>query len=586
VYRFDYDPQGNVTGLTDFHQVRTGFSYDLDNFLIRKTWADGRFETSQYDAAGYLVRETNARGISANYTWDVNGNLLQITYSDQTPSVAFTYDAHDRLTKVVDGSGTTEFTYDIASRIVSTKGPWTNDTITYTYDDLGRVTTMTPQGGETVTTAYDGMGRISTISVGGQTFVYNYTSPTSSLVQTLTRSSGGTATSYTYYTYDALKRLTGVNNSTGPQTSYTYNAQDQRDTETITGGLPAPVATTGMKTGTFNPLNQLLSQTSPNRDFIYDADGNMTRGYTKDGYLFDATYDGENRLQSLSYTDGNGILHKTVYTYRYDSFLAKIVSYENNVLVSETRIVRSGNLELQDRDGSNAVIREYAWGLHLGGGIGGLLNIREGNNDYHPLYDGKGNIVALSGITGTLVAQYRYSPFGRLEAKTGNIEQPFGFSTKRTDPQTGLVYYGYRFYHPDMERWLNRDPIGEDGGINLYGFVENNPVNWIDPWGLARTTVDCAIKQAASRGDVAELEGLLKMLDLTSKQRILIQNNIDRLKTKGGDLLAKEIKGSVKSEFPGEMKNKTLAEIIKMANEGNKRAQIAKKLLQSNKYKK
>jgi RHS repeat-associated protein len=71
-----------------------------------------------------------------------------------------------------------------------------------------------------------------------------------------------------------------------------------------------------------------------------------------------------------------------------------------------------------------------------------------------------------------------------LEAKTGAIEQPFGFSTERTDPKTGLVYYGYRFYHPDMERWLNRDPIGEEGGINLYGFVENNPVNWIDPWGL------------------------------------------------------------------------------------------------------
>jgi len=152
--------------------------------------------------------------------------------------------------------------------------------------------------------------------------------------------------------------------------------------------------------------------------------------------------------------------------------------------LSETRIVRDGNLELQDRDGSNAVIRDYVWGLHLGGGIGGLLDIRESSNNYHPLYDGKGNITALSNTAGTIVAQYRYGSFGKLEAKTGSIDQPFGFSTKRTDPKTGLVYYGYRFYHPDMERWLNRDPIGERGGINLYGFVGNNPINWIDPWGL------------------------------------------------------------------------------------------------------
>ena len=152
--------------------------------------------------------------------------------------------------------------------------------------------------------------------------------------------------------------------------------------------------------------------------------------------------------------------------------------------LSETRIVRDGNLELQDRNGNNAVIRDYAWGLHLGGGIGGLLNIRESSNNYHPLYDGKGNITALNDSTGAIVSQYRYGSFGKLEAKTGTVDQPFGFSTKRTDPKTGLVYYGYRFYHPDMERWLNRDPLGEEGGINLYEFVGNNPINWIDPWGL------------------------------------------------------------------------------------------------------
>ena len=82
------------------------------------------------------------------------------------------------------------------------------------------------------------------------------------------------------------------------------------------------------------------------------------------------------------------------------------------------------------------------------------------------------------------MAQYRYTAFGQLEARSGTFAQPFGFSTKRYDDALGLNYYGYRFYNPAIERWMNRDPLGEAGGMNLYGFVQNDPVNWVDPWGL------------------------------------------------------------------------------------------------------
>ena len=82
-------------------------------------------------------------------------------------------------------------------------------------------------------------------------------------------------------------------------------------------------------------------------------------------------------------------------------------------------------------------------------------------------------------------AAYRYDPFGTLLAKAKRgATQPFGFSTKRTDAATGLVYFGYRFYAPHLGRWTSRDPLGEEGGVNLYAYVGNNPVNWVDPWGL------------------------------------------------------------------------------------------------------
>ena len=82
------------------------------------------------------------------------------------------------------------------------------------------------------------------------------------------------------------------------------------------------------------------------------------------------------------------------------------------------------------------------------------------------------------------MAAYRYDPFGNLLAQRGTFTQPFRFMTKRTDTGAGLVSFGYRFYAPELGRWLTRDPLGEAGGLNLYAFVGNNPVNWVDPWGL------------------------------------------------------------------------------------------------------
>jgi RHS repeat-associated protein len=101
-------------------------------------------------------------------------------------------------------------------------------------------------------------------------------------------------------------------------------------------------------------------------------------------------------------------------------------------------------------------------------------------------YDANGNVTDLVGTNGTGLAHYEYDPFGNPLVATGTLAaaNPFRFSTKYTDDETGLVYYGIRYYSPEMGRWLSRDPIGERGGRNLYGFVNNSPVNYFDPYGL------------------------------------------------------------------------------------------------------
>ena len=101
-------------------------------------------------------------------------------------------------------------------------------------------------------------------------------------------------------------------------------------------------------------------------------------------------------------------------------------------------------------------------------------------------FDGNGNVSAsLSARDGT-ETRYEYGPFGETIRQTGTFatNNPFRFSAKFTDNESGMLYYGYRYYNPSTGRWLSRDPIGERGGLNRYGFVRNCPISRFDPFGL------------------------------------------------------------------------------------------------------
>src|SRR5690606_32406575 len=146
---------------------------------------------------------------------------------------------------------------------------------------------------------------------------------------------------------------------------------------------------------------------------------------------------------------------------------------------------------------TDTLLRQYAWGTDLSGtmtgagGVGGLLWMRPAGGPAHfAAYDGNGNVTGLvDGSDGTLSARYEYDPFGNIIRMTGTgtiaRDNPFRFSTKRTNDDTDFVLYEYRAYSPDLGRWQNRDPIEEEGGIHLYSFVGNSPLSAIDPLGLA-----------------------------------------------------------------------------------------------------
>ena len=485
VVRNEYDANGNHTSLADPNGNITTFDYDAANRLTRKTYADGNGLSFAYDVAGLLTNRTSGRGLRTAYRYDANHNLLAINYSDGTPAVTNTYDEYNRLVKVRDGVGDSTNVYDADSRLILHDGPWTNDAITYAYDVLGRRTNLVVQGGSAATGYnYDNLNRLTGVSVGADVYAYVY-SNASPLVRRLNRPNG----SYTTYAYDSLNRLTGLSNRKSThevinEFLYSYNTQDLRAGETVSNGLACAFSTNELVRYDYNNLNQVLTSTSPDRLFAYDADGNMTRGYTPSGYVFTAAYDAENRLSTISYTNHLGVVFSNVYRYAANQFLAEMRSYSNGSLTSQSRYVRDKFLEVQERSGANTIIREYAWGLNMGGGIGGLLDLKQTGQAYSCLFNGKGDVLALLDNTQTAVARYAYDAFGMLLTKIGSLTQPIQFSTKPYDDKTGLSYYGYRFYLPVLARWINRDPLSESAGPNLFSFVINNPVNWVDPLGL------------------------------------------------------------------------------------------------------
>jgi RHS repeat-associated protein len=249
--------------------------------------------------------------------------------------------------------------------------------------------------------------------------------------------------------------------------------------------------------------------------FTHDDDGNQTSNAH-----WSYTWDGENRLiaaeESLAILlqpPGSGPVKRQWVECAYDAqgrrIYKRVLTAEG---MSTTFILKQSVVFLYD--GCNMIaeidtttsarlIRSYEWGLDVSGtmdgagGVGGLLvlrthpstiNSQPSTGAHAPTYDGNGNVMELVNLaTGGVSARYEYGAFGEtISVDGGTVAEanPFRFSTKYLDCETGLLYYGYRYYNPETGRWLSRDPIEEQGGINLYGMVGNDPVNFWDYLGL------------------------------------------------------------------------------------------------------
>jgi RHS repeat-associated protein len=256
--------------------------------------------------------------------------------------------------------------------------------------------------------------------------------------------------------------------------------------------------------------NVFVPQTPEN--YGYDLDGNET----SDG-RFGYTWDGENRVVHITSLSGapTASWYKLDLTYDYmGRRIQKVVSTYNGTswVTSYTyRFVYDGWNVVAILDANNNLLYSFNWGLDLSGsmqgagGVGGLISMTVyGPNPatYFYCYDGNGNVVALvNAANGTVAANWEYGPFGEVIRATGPMAKvnPFLFSTKFYDWESGLYYYGARYYNQSTGRWLSKDPAEEEeGGPNLYAFAGNDALDHADDFGLWRIKASSSDRRAVA----------------------------------------------------------------------------------------
>lgn len=247
--------------------------------------------------------------------------------------------------------------------------------------------------------------------------------------------------------------------------------------------------------------------TRPGTTYTYDNNGN-TR--TKTDASGTTTYDWnyENRLTKVTLPNGNTV------TYKYDPFGRRIRIISQNTTI----YVYDGPNLLEEVNANSNVRARYTQGLGIDEP---LAQRRDGLTHYYHA-DGLGSITSLSTDAGEMMAPwppsglpatYIYDSFGNLTYSTGSVVNPFRYTAREFDQQTGLYFYRARYYDPAVGRFLSEDPVGFNSGVNFYGYVHNNPSNLIDPTGLK----PCCPKDEEQeiREEIGRIRSILKELEKT-----------------------------------------------------------------------
>ena len=524
---YAYDKGGNLTNMTYNTNHSLTMSYDAMNRLTNLV--DGVGTTVYgYGAVGQLLSEDGPwANDTVSYTYN---NRMRIGLSLQQPDAdawaqSYAYDGARRLTNTTAPAGGFTYAYDVTRQLRVSKLSLPNGSyITNAYDTVARLTGTTLDDSTNGVLNFHGYGYNVGNQRTNQSFTAgNFVNYTYDNIGQLKTAKGQEATGGTNrlqeqlgYAYDAGHNL---NVRTNNALVETFNVNTLNELSTITrnttnaltvAGTTSAAATSVTVNGTGAALyadntfastngftlangnntftaiagdslgrhdtNSITVNLPATNSYSYDLNGNLLSDGTR---AFD--YDDENELVRVTVTNA----WKSEFTYdgKFRIRIRKEFTWESSAWVqtNEVHYVYDGNGVIQERDINNLPLVTYIR-------AGGALLARTDNTIQQTAFyhaDGNGNITALVNAQQVLVAKYLYDAFGNILSSSGPLADAnvYRFFSREYHVNSGLVRFLARFYDPDLQRWLNRDPVSEAGGINLYAYVGNAPVDHTDPWG-------------------------------------------------------------------------------------------------------
>ena len=521
---FNYNGDYAVTSRTDGNGYTTIYTPAPDDDRLTKTTYPTNTTpvTVNYDYDAYVrIKTINHYSGVSTYDYDDLGNVITATtqYANIpdinsanlfTPkqTITYTYNADgSRASMTVSRLGTTTYSYDPGGRLISVTWPWESSGYHFEYYGNNLL-------------KHEWNSRVDT------TYTYDAQNRLTGLQQTVPNTTTVLA-SYTNFTYDTLGNRTNYTASIQPlggiasynpsgSRGYSYDTMDRLTGESTTvTGTNIPRWGNNYDSDQADNLTTLRSQQEfYNQDDVFGvSQARFPNGETGNGspfivYCYDAahqrytnafaSYDREERLAGIS-TDG--YTADSMWTYREDGLVGRRdnrAPLGNTYNFDKTFYLYDGTQVIGEFDANGNFTAAFGWGAN--GLVQRFLPGKASFTSY--TFDPQGSVVARYRSTDPVGKPYEmafYDAFGllqgnlRYDATVSSTPQPtdpydeIGFCGQwgcYTDPKTRLVQMGFRTYAPQMARFVTRDPLGHEAGLNLYAYCRNNPVTHADPMGL------------------------------------------------------------------------------------------------------
>jgi RHS repeat-associated protein len=488
VWQFAYDPLRRISTVTDpMMNIADTRTYTNNGMLASREDARSNTTTYQYDGFDRLSQQIYPDSTFEQYTHDANYNLLTLL-TRKGDTITNTYDVLTRIATRQPGSlALQRMTYDLAGRPTSVSTPVdsgdpASGNYGFSYDTAGRLVEQTMPDGKSVAYQLDANDNRTSLTYPDNYYAeYVY----DELNRLTDIKLNGSTSAAVHFDYDQLSRRTAITYENGCQTSYSYELND--DMSSLAQSFVGSAVNFQF---CYNQVHQVTGMSCSNSEYVWSPPASRTTFYSgannlnqyptvgADSYsynpngclaegLITASYDELNRMTQA-------VCGSVTNDYWYDPFNRQAQKAVDN---HNTSYLYDGQQLIAEYNISGPLINRYVRGNRLDEVF---IKVTAAEKTYFH-HDRLGSVIAQTDDAGAVLVTYKCGPFGETASLTGT---PFGYTGQRYDAEIGLYNYKARYYAPAIGRFLQPDPIGTAGGMNLYSYVRNDAVNLADSMGF------------------------------------------------------------------------------------------------------